>query len=136
MIKDFIPRAYAGPNPLPTYATADLIQYALLGKIRGGYVITLAKLTIGGSVSAGNPLTHALFESFTDHGERRGIARTRVSGSDREFTAVKNAMFAAGVEFTAAPPCGSEEILTAFGEWFMERNPEIEGCSVVSQTCH
>lgn len=113
-----------------------MTEYALLGKVKGGYVITLAKLSVGESMSAGNPLTHALFESFTDHGERMAVARTRVSGYDREFTAVKNAMFAAGVEFNSSPPCSSEEILTAFGEWFMAHNPEIEDCSVVSQTCH
>lgn len=136
MIKDFIPHPYGGPNPLPSYATTDVTEYTLLGTVQGGYVITLAKLTIGDSVSAGNPLTHALFESFTDHGERMSVARTRVSGFDREFTAVKNAMFAAGVEFTSSPPCSSEEILNAFGEWFMSRNSEIVSCSVVSQTCH
>lgn len=136
MIKDFIPQEFTGPNPLPTYATTNMMEYTLLGRVQGGYVITLARLTVGDSVSAGNPLTHALFESFTDHGKRCAVARTRVSGFDREFAAVKNAMFAAGVEFTAAPPCSSEEILTAFGAWFKKRNPEIEDCFVVSQTCH
>lgn len=136
MIKDFIPQPYTGPNPLPSYATTDMTEYTLYGKVQGGYVITLAKLTIGDSVSAGNPLTHALFESFSDHGEQMSVARTRVSGFDREFTAVKNAMFAAGVEFNSAPPCSSEEILNAFGDWFKTHNPEIEDCSVVSQTCH
>lgn len=136
MIKDFIPAPFTGSNPLPSYATADMTEYTLFGKVLGGYVITLAKLTIGDSVSAGNPLTHALFESFTDHGERMSVARTRVSGFDREFTAVKNAMFAAGVEFNSFPPCSSEEILTKFGDWFMTHNPEITGCCVVSQTCH
>lgn len=136
MVKDFMPQAYTGSNPLPSYATTNMMEYTLLGTVRGGYVITLARLTVGDSMSAGNPLTHALFESFTDHGERRSVARTRVSGFDREFTAVKNAMFAAGVEFTSAPPCSSEEILAAFGEWFIEKNPDIMSCSVVSQTCH
>lgn len=136
MIKDFIPGPYDGPNPLPTYATTGMTEYTLLGEVQGGYIITLAKLTISDSMSAGNPLTHALFESFTDHGARMSVARTRVSGFDREFTAVKNAMFAAGVEFNSAPPCSSEEILTALGDWFMAHNSEITGCSVVSQTCH
>lgn len=136
MIKGFIPRDYAGPNPLPSYVTTGVMEYTLLGRIQDSYVITLAKLTVGDSMSAGNPLTHALFESFTDHGERRAVARTRVSGYDREFTAVKNAMSAAGVEFSSAPPCGADEILAAFGEWFRECNPEITGCSVVSQICH
>lgn len=136
MIKGFTPALYEGPNPLPSYAATDVSEYTLLGEISGGYIITLAKLTIGESLSAGNPLTHALFESFTDHGKQSAVARTRVSGFEREFTAIKNAMFAAGVEFNSAPPCGAEEILTAFGDWFMMTNPEILSCSVVSQMRH
>ena len=135
MIKDFTPMSYEGINPLPDYVT-NVRAYTLVGTAPGGYRVTLAKLTVGESKSAGNPLAHALFESFSDHGEQKKAARTRVSGFDREFTAVKNAMFAAGVEFTSSPPCSSEEILNAFGEWFMSRNSEIVSCSVVSQTCH
>lgn len=136
MIKNFIPHPYEGPNPLPFYATTDAIEYTLFGMVQGRYIITLAKLTIGNSMSADNALTHALFESFTDHGERMSVTRTRVSGFDREFTAVKNAMYAAGVEFNTSPPCSCKEILMAFGDWFMAHNPEIMSCSVVSQTCH
>lgn len=135
MIKSFTPRPYEGENPLPTYAT-DLRKYTLLGTIAGGYKITLARLTIGDSVSAGNPLTHALFESFTDHGERMAVNRTRVSGYDREFWAVKNAMQGVGVELADVTPCGSGELLKALGDWFRGQNPEIENCSLVSRSCH
>lgn len=133
LIKSFVPRPFNGWAILPTYAS-DLRTHTLLGMISGGYEIMLAKLTVGESISAGNPLTHAMFESFTDHGERRALTRTRVSGYEREYTAVKNAMIGCGVEFLPAPPCGSEEMLNALGDWFRRQNPEIESCSLVSQS--
>lgn len=136
MIKNYDPAPFTGPNPLPSYATSDMKEYTLLGNIRSGYIITLAKLTVCNSVSAGNTLTHALFESFSDHGMRMSEARTRVSGHNREFIAVKEAMFIAGVEFDSIPPCSSEELLSALGLWFTEHNPDILSFSVVSQICH
>ena len=84
------------------------------------------------SLSAGSLLAHALFESFTDHGERMAVHRTRVSGHDREFWAVKNALVGAGVEFANVTSCSNEEILNALGDWFRGANPEIASCSVVS----
>ncbi len=132
MIKDFVPQPYNGLNPLPSYAT-KVRAYTLTAKAPSNYVITLAKLTVGESLSAGKPLAHALFESFTDHGERAKAARTRASGCDLEFTAVRGAMSEAGVEFCPALPCPYEEILEAFGEWFMAQNPELTEASVVSQ---
>ena len=86
------------------------------------------------SVSAGNPLTHVLFESFSDHGERRAIARTRVSGQEREFIAVMNAMLEVGVDFESVTPCYSEMMLTALGAWLQLRNPDIEKYEIVSQS--
>ena len=135
MIKDFTPMSYEGINPLPDYVT-NVRAYTLVGTAPGGYRVTLAKLTVGESKSAGNPLAHALFESFSDHGEQKKAARTRVSGFDREFIAVKNAMIETGVDFfpTLSSPC--EEVLRSLGDWFMVSNPEITECSVVSQTCH
>ena len=135
MIKSFTPRAFDGANKIPGYAT-KVAQYTLLGEVVGGYVITLAKLTVGESVSAGNQLTHAAFESFDDHGRRKAAVRTRVSGYNREFVAVQNAMIGAGVEFAPVTPCGSEDVLNALGNWFREHNPEIAKCSLVSQRCH
>ena len=135
MIKNFTPQPYEGGNPLPDYV-GNRSEYVLIGDVPVGYKITLAKLTVGDSVSAGNPLAHALFESYTDHGERAKVARTRVSGFDREFMAVRSAMSETGVEFHPTVSCPSETILEALGEWFMASNPEIVGVSVVSQTCH
>lgn len=135
MIKSFTPQPYEGTNPLPVYVS-DTKTYFLTAKVPGGYEITLAKLTTGESVSAGNPLSHALFESFTDHGVRAKAARTRVTGRDREFVAVKNAMMETGVQFLPALPNSCETILYALGEWFSVQNPEITEVKVVSQSCH
>ena len=135
MVKNFTPRPFDKPNPLPTYVS-NTVETTLLGAVQGGYVITLAKLTVGDSVSAGNPLTHALFESYNDHGERMSVARTRVSGHERKFTAVKSAMIDTGIEFFPIAPCSSQELLTSLGDWFRVRNPEITSYSLVSQTCH
>lgn len=136
VINDYNPLPYKGPNPLPTYANLGKVEHTLYGQISGGYIITLAKLTVADSMSAGTPLTHALFESYTDHGEPCAVARTRTSGYDREFMAVKNAMFAVGIDFNPSPTCDSEKILQSLGDWFKFKNPEIIEVSVVSQTCH
>ena len=138
MIKNFIPQPFEGYNPLPNYVT-DVNTHTLIAKTAGGYEITLAKLTYGVSLSAGNPLSHALFESFTDHGERCKVARTRasgVNGIEREFAAIKNAMSETGVEFHPSLPLNGEGILRCFGDWFKVQNPELAEVSVVSQTCH
>lgn len=135
MIKNFVTQPYDGLNTLPDYVKNTRI-YALTANVVGGYSITLAKLTVGDLMSAGNPLVHALFESFTDHGARAKAARTRASGYDREFIAVKNAMIETGVEFHPALSCPCEMIMSALGEWFKVQNPEIMEVSVVSQTCH
>lgn len=132
MIKNYNPRPFEQFNPLPTYV-AITEQYELLAKTKAGYTITLAKLTVGKSVSAGNQLSHALFEGFTDHGERMAVARTRVSGYERVFNAVMNAMMEVGVKFEAVTPCHSETMLTALGAWIQLRNSDIEQYEVVSQ---
>ena len=133
MIKSYNPRPFEQFTPLPTYV-AIAEQYELLAMTKTGYTITLAKLTIGKSMSAGNQLTHVLFESFSDHGERRAVARTRMSGNDRVFSAVMNAMLEVGVEFESVTPCHSEMMLTALGAWIQARNPDIEHYEIVSQS--
>lgn len=135
MIKNFEPQPYDGFNPLPSYVT-NVSTFTLTGTVPGGYEITLAKLTVGESVSAGNLLSHALFESFDDHGRRMKAARTRVSGFDREFVAVKSAMSGCGFAFHPALPSVCETVLYALGEYFQAQNPEIAEVSVVSQSCH
>ena len=135
MIKNFEPQPYDGLNLLPSYVT-NVSSFTLTGSVPGGYEITLAKLTVGESVSAGNPLSHALFESFDDHGVTMKTARTRAGGLDREYIAAKNAMSTAGVEFHPALPCSCEMMLRSLGEWFMAHNPELSSLEVMSQTCH
>ena len=135
MIKNFTPQPYEGLNPLHDYVR-NKRTYTLEARAAGGYVITLAKLTTGDSVSAGTPLSHAMFESFSDHGERMKAARSRVSGVDKEFVAAKIAMADTGIEFHPALPNSCETILYSLGEWFQVQNPEIEALAVVSQTCH
>ena len=132
MIKNYNPRPFEQFTSLPTYV-AITEQYELLAKTKTGYVIKLAKLTVGKSVSAGNQLCHVLFESFSDHGERRAIAKTRMSGCNREFNAVMNAMLEVGVEFESVTPCHSEMMLTALGAWIQARNPEIEKYEIVKK---
>ena len=133
MIKNYNPRPFEQFTPLPTYV-AITEQYELLARTKTGYTITLAKLTIGKSMSAGNQLTHVLFESFSDHGERRAVARTRISGHERVFCAVMNAMLEVGVEFESITPCHAEMMLTALGAWIQARNPDIEKYEIVSQS--
>jgi len=133
MIKNFTPMPFEGINPLPDYVT-NVRAFTLVGTAPGGYRVTLAKLTVGESKSAGNPLGHALFESFNDHGEQMKSVRTRVSGCDREFVAVKNAMMETGVEFYPSLPSAPEEIMQSLGDWFRVTNEEIAEVSVVSQT--
>lgn len=135
MIKDFKPLPYKGLTALPDYTTGARF-YTLIGHIAGGYVVTLARLTVGDSKSAGNPLAHALFESFDDHGRIAQAARTRAAGADREFMAVKNAMNIAGVSFNPSLPSTCEVILQSLGEWHMAHNSDLASVEVVSQTCH
>lgn len=135
MIKNFVSRPFDGCNSLPNYV-GGIREYALIGTVPGGYKVMLARLTVGESMSAGNPLAHALFESFTDHGDRAKVSRTRASGYDREFIAVRSAMIESGVEFMPSLSCPCEVILNDLGAWFAAQNPEIESVSVVSQSCH
>lgn len=135
MIKNFTPAPYAGINSLPLYVTG-VREYTLVGTTNAGYVITLGRLTVGSSLSAGNPLSHALFESFSDHGERMKTARTRVSGKNQELVAVKNAMAETGIEFNPALPNSCETILYSLGQYFQSANPDIREFSLMSQTCH
>lgn len=135
MIKNYNPRPFEQFDPLPSYV-AITEQYELLAKTKTGYIIKLAKLTVGKSMSAGNQLCHVLFESFSDHGERRAVARTRINGYERVFSAVMNAMLEVGVEFEVVTPCHSEMMLTALGAWIQARNPEIEKYEIVSQSRH
>ena len=135
MIKNYNPRPFEQFNPLPTYVVI-IGLYELLAKTKTGYVIKLAKLTVSKSMSAGNQLSHILFESFSDHGERRAVAGTRVNGYEHVFAAVMDAMLEVGVKFESVTPCHFEMMLTALGAWIQDRNPDIEKYEIVAQSCH
>ena len=117
MIKSFTPQPYDGLSALPDYVTSPRF-YTLVGYAPGDYTVTLARMTVGDSKSAGNPLAHVLFESFDDHGVAMKTARTRAGGLDREYIAACEAM------------------LRSLGDWFMAHNPELSSVEVMSQTCH
>ena len=135
MIKNFTPQPYDGLTALPDYVTAPRF-YTLTGRLPEGYVVTLARMTVGDSKSPGNPLVHVLFESFDDHGIAMKTARTRAGGLDREYIAAKNAMSLAGVEFHPSLPCSCEAMLQALGDWYVVQNPELLSVEVMSQRCH
>ena len=135
MIKNYNPRSFEQLNSLPPYMVITE-QYELLAKTKTGYIITLAKLTVGQSKSAGNPLNHVLFESFSDHGERMAVARTRIIGHGHVFSAVMNAMMEIGVEFESVALCHSETMLTAIEAWIQVKNPDIEQYKIMSLNCH
>ena len=135
MIKNFTPQPYDGLTALPDYVTSPRF-YTLVGYAPGDYTVTLARMTVGDSKSAGNPLAHVLFESFDDHGVAMKTARTRAGGLDREYIAARNAMSTTGVEFHPALPCSCEAMLRSLGDWFMAQNPELLSVEVMSQTCH
>ena len=114
----------------------DVTKYLLVATVKGNYNITLAKLTTGVSVVNGDELSHVLFESYNDHGEKMSEVKVRVGGCEREFMAVKNALSKAGIELEPMVPCHFSEILNALGAFYKAANPEIVDYSVVSQRCH
>ncbi len=132
MIKNYVPKPFIGTNQLPNYVS-NVKKYILNGTITGGYIIRLAKLTVGESTSNGVILSHARFQSYSDHGKRKSDIKTRVSGYNREFNAIKNVMFEAGVEFDNVTFGSTEEIINALGEWFKRHNSDILSYSLMSQ---
>ena len=134
MIKNVELKPYDKSNHLPTYV-GDVKTYALIATVPGNYEINLAKLTVGTSVSAGNLLSHALFESYTDHGHKMIETKSRVSGYEREFMAVKSVMLEAGIEFDPIVPCHFLDLLKGLGAYYQAGNPEIRDYAVVSQKC-
>lgn len=137
LIKNYTPQPFDSTASLPQYVTG-VRTYTLIGEVPGGYKITLAELSVGSSVSAGNPLTHALFKSYTDHGEPMKVVRARANGVgvDGELAAAMSAMRMAGIEFNPACPVSCETILYALGTWMQESNPDIQSVQLVSQSCH
>lgn len=137
MIKNVDLKPFTKSQLFPTYVYKNGVNiYTLSATVAGGYEITLAKMTLGDSVSGGFPLSHVLFESYTSQGQKRIETKTRVGGYEREFNAAKQAMFKAGIEFESIAPCHFEELLEGLGAWYKADNPDIQDYAVVSQTCH
>lgn len=128
MIKSVDLKPFTKTNPLPTYARWQGLEiYTLRATVNGGYEITLANLTIGRSMSAKNPLSHVLYESYDNHGKKMSEVRMRAGGYEREFMAVTGAMAGAGIIFDAVDPsCPVEELMNEIGGWYKASNPDIQ----------
>lgn len=137
MIKNINLKPFDKSCELPTYVYGNGVdKYTLVATIPGDYKITLAKLLIGSSVSGKTVLSHALFESYTDHGEKMSESKIRMGGCEREFMAAKNVMTEVGIEFEPTAPCHFLEILNMLGAYYQAGNPEILNYEVLSQRCH
>lgn len=137
MIKDVNLKPFTKSEMFPAYVyKKGLTIYTLNAMVADGYEITLAKLTVGESTSDSELLCHALFESYNDHGEKMVETRARMSGSEREFNAGKEAMIKAGIEFEPITPCHFDELMSELGAWYEAANPDIRECKVMSQKCH
>ena len=122
---------------LPAYVYQNGVdRHTLIATIMGKYKITLARLLIGKSNSNDTVLTHAMFESYTEYGEKMAETKFRISGLESEFMAVKNIMWIAGIEFSEMPSCHFLELLNALGAYYQAVNPEIEDYGIVSQICY
>lgn len=136
MINAYKPQPFGGNNPLPAYVS-DIREYVLEAVVKEGYIITLAKMAVGESKSAGKTLKHALFESFTSSGERSRVARARAVGRDSEFIAAREAMVDCGVEFSQGTVFGSSEgLLKELGLWMKSQNSYLREVYIMSQSCH
>ena len=121
----------------PAYVYGNGIEkYTLVATVPNGYKITLAKLTVGTSVSGETTLSHAKFESYSEHGEKMSEAKARIGGFEREFMVAKNAMSKVGIEFNPIVPCHFSDLLNALGAYYQAVNPEIKEYAVMSQRCH
>lgn len=128
MIRNISFKPFTYPNPLPSYSRWQGLEiYTLKGVVPGGYEILLGVLTVGKSQSGANTLSHALFESYDDHGRKMCEVRMRAGGYEREFMAVTGAMAEAGIEFEAINPSSkTEDLMNDLGEFFKKANPEIQ----------
>ena len=136
MIKNVNLKPFDKPNRLPTYVYGNgVTKYTLIATVPGDYKITLAKLTIGSSMSGTTELSHAMFESYSNHGEKMSEAKVRVSGCERDFMAVKNVMSKVGIECESIAPCHFSVLLSALGANYKAVNPEISEYTAVSQKC-
>lgn len=135
MIKSVDLKPFKKHELFPAYVYSNSVRiYTLNATVPGGYEITLARIVVGKSMSGGAPLSHVLFESYTKNGQKMIEIKTRVSGYEREFNAVKQAMIKAGVEFEPIAPCHLEELLEGLEAWYKAVNPDIQEYAVMSLT--
>ena len=135
MIKDVNLKPFEKSVFLPAYVS-NIGIYTLTAKVLGDYEITLAQLVIGDTMSAGVPLTHVLFRSYTSKGKKCTESRTRVSGFEREFIAVKSAMFNVGIIFEPIVPCHFLELLNSVGAYYQADNQDIQSYEILSQVSY
>lgn len=137
MIKNVALKPFTETCELPSYVYKNVFyKYTLTATIEGDYKVVLARLITGYTNSADNILSHALFESYTDHGDKMIETKVRVDGFEREFMAAKSVMVSAGIEFEPIPPCHVSELLKGLGAYYQRQNPDIKSYAVMSQTCH
>ena len=137
MIKDIKLKPFTTPCKLPVYVMRyGVTEYTLTAKTNSGYVITLAKLFIGIARLHKAVSTHAVFKSYTNHGEKMAETKARVAGAGFELTATQLAMIRAGIEFDLETPCHFLDLMTAIGARYSAENPDIEEYGLMSQTCH
>ena len=137
MIKNVELKPFEKHCELPTYVYGNGVEeYELVGTIAGGYKILMARLKVGTSKSKGEILSHAVFESYTTHGEKMSETKIRIGGCDSDFMAVKNAMIKSGIELENIAPCHFCDLLNALGACYQAANPDIQGYAVMSQRCH
>lgn len=120
---------------LPTYVK-NIGVYTLVATVYDSYKVVQAQLTIGDSMSAGSMLSQVIFKSYSSYGDKRAEVRTRVSGYEREFIAVKSAMRGAGIEFNPIVPCHFLELLKGLGAYYQAVNSDIQAYEILSQICH
>ena len=71
MIKNINLESFKKPQLFPAYVyKSDIKTYTLTATITGGYEIMLGKIIVGDSLSGGQSLSHALFESYTKRGHK------------------------------------------------------------------
>ncbi len=133
MTINFIARKFDGNSSIPSYVT-NKECYAIIGKTETGYDISLGRLTLGESASAGKTLYHALYESYDDHGHRMSMVRGRSSGPMGKTNAALSAMAGTGVTLADVTVTNFLEVLNQLGEWFLKHNSELKSYDIVSQS--
>ena len=137
MIKNVNLKPFEVSYKFPTYVYGnDIESYTLIATVHEHYKIILGKLTIGTSESGSATLSHALFESYPEYGEKMSESKIRIGGFESDFMAAKNVMVKTGIEFENIAPCHFCDLLSALGAYYQAANHEISDYVVMSQKCH